>query len=107
PTRSSPMSAKAAPGTNRVTRFITGKRTAWIVALLPLLLGGFLISMGEAERPISAANALPDGFGVTEATILQEELTEGDASTAILLWTADEGAMSESQIAELREWTGE
>ncbi|GGD10132.1 MMPL family transporter [Nocardioides daphniae] len=95
-----------APGTNRVTRFIAGRRTAWLVALLPLLLVGWVISLGEAERPTAAALNLPDGYGVTEATTLQEQLTEEESSAAILLWTANSGELSEQQLAQLRESVG-
>ncbi|QCX26141.1 MMPL family transporter [Nocardioides jishulii] len=95
-----------APGTNRVTRFIAGRRTAWIVALLPLLFAGWVISLGEAEAPTDPSLSLPDGYGITQATDLEERLTTEESSAAILLWTADSGELSEQQLGELRKAVG-
>lgn len=94
-------------GTNPITRFIAGKRTAWVVALLPLLLAGFLFAAGEAEREPLPTDDLPDGYGIAEATVMQEKATRGEDTVALLLWTADEGELSEAQLGELREYVGE
>lgn len=106
------MSSLPAPqdpqaGTNRLTRFIAGRRTAWLVALIPLLLAGFLFGLGEAERELQSTDSLPEGYGITEATQLEEEATRGDDLIALLLWTADEGEFTPEQVAELREYTGQ
>src|SRR5690606_20246308 len=94
-------------GSNRLTRFIAGRRTAWVVALLPLLLAGFMFSLGEAEREEQTVDSLPAGFDITEATKMQEEATEGEDLVAIVLWTADEGEFTQAQVGELREYVGQ
>jgi putative drug exporter of the RND superfamily len=83
---------------------LTGRRTAWLVALLPLLLAGALIGLlGEAERDASPTDALPRGADSTLATELRDRLPADDASVAIVLWTADEGQLSQQQLGALQE----
>src|SRR5690606_39087292 len=93
-------------GSNRLTRFIAGRRTAWIVVLLQLLLAGFMFSMAEAEREHQTVDSLPQGYDIIKATRLQEEATEGEDLVAIVLWTADEGEFTQAQVGELRDYVG-
>ena len=89
--------------TNSLARLVTGRRTAWAFALVPLLLAGlFLGLIGEAERPTGVTDNLPAGFDSTEAAVLLAEVSDGEASAAITLWTADEGTLTPAQLAELR-----
>ena len=58
----------------RWLRFAVGPRTAWLVALLPLLVGGLLIgAVGEGERDRTAVDALPEGYDSTQAVVLAEQ----------------------------------
>ncbi|MBE7324528.1 MMPL family transporter [Nocardioides sp. Y6] len=107
PTSASERTQDPHAGTNRLTRFIAGRRSAWVVALLPLLLAGFMFSLGEAEREEQTVDSLPAGFDITEATKMQEEATEGEDLVAIVLWTADEGEFTQAQVGELREYVGQ
>ncbi len=89
--------------TNPLARLITGRRTAWAFALVPLLLAGLFIGfIGEADRPTGVTDNLPAGFDSTEAAVLLAEVSDGEASAAITLWTADDGPLSAAQLAELR-----
>ena len=48
-------------------QIITGRRTAWLVALLPLVLAALVILfVGEAERQATATDSLPAGLDSTE-----------------------------------------
>ncbi|QIG43014.1 MMPL family transporter [Nocardioides anomalus] len=83
---------------------LTGRRTAWLVALLPLLFAGALIGLlGEAEHDARSTDALPRGADSTLAAQLRDRLPADDASVAIVLWTADEGALSQAQLGALQQ----
>ncbi len=83
---------------------LVGRRTAWLVALVPLLLAGALIGLwGEADRDAGPTDSLPRGADSTLATELRDQLPAEDSSVAIVLWTADEGQLSADQLAALGE----
>lgn len=87
--------------------FATGRRTAWILALLPLLLGLSLIgAVGAGERDRLPTDQLPAGFDSTQAVELAERLPDTDSTTAIIVFTADEGTLSPTQVAELETLLG-
>ncbi|WP_244931936.1 efflux RND transporter permease subunit [Nocardioides sp. W7] len=73
---------------------LTGRRTAWLVALVPLLLAVAVLGLlGEGEREQTALDNLPEGMDSTLGAELREELPESDTSAAIILVTADEGRL--------------
>ena len=83
---------------------LTGRRTAWLVALVPLLLAGALIGLlGEGERDAGPTDSLPRGADSTLATELRDQLPTDDASVAIVLYTADEGELSRADLRTLTE----
>jgi RND superfamily putative drug exporter len=83
---------------------LTGRRTAWLVALVPLLLAGALIGLlGEGERDAGPTDSLPRGADSTMATELRDQLPTDDASVAIVLYTADEGELSRADLQKLTE----
>jgi RND superfamily putative drug exporter len=86
---------------------LTGRRTAWLVALLPLLLAGVLIGLlGEAEREAGPTDSLPRGADSTHAAELRDQLPDEDSSVAIVLWTADTGQLSADQLTALEQQLG-
>ena len=89
-------------------RRLTSRRVAPFVALLPLLLGGLLIGLlGTAERTVGPADELPEGSGVAEAAALAERLPDDATSTAIVLWTAEDGELSRSTLQEIQRLAGD
>ena len=91
-----------AAGSAGVAGVIAGRRTAWAVALIMLALGGFVaFGIGEAERDPGRLDQLPAGYDSTHAVELQERLPTQDASTAVALWTAEEGELRRDQVARL------
>jgi RND superfamily putative drug exporter len=83
---------------------LTGRRTAWLVALLPLLLAGALIGLvGEGERNPDPTDELPRGADSTYAAELQDALPAEDSSIAIVLWTAADGQLSPDQLATIQQ----
>lgn len=96
------MSAASKSGPNAWVRFATRARTAWIVALFPLLIGGLLMGLlGEGERDRLATDQLPAGYDSTLAVELAGELPDSDDSTAVVVFSADEGQLTADQLAEL------
>ncbi|NPC95863.1 MMPL family transporter [Nocardioides sp. zg-DK7169] len=93
-----------APG-GRLTRLIAGRRTAWLVALLPLLLGVLMLGLvGEGERTRTDVDALPAGQDSTYATELQEQLPDEGASSAVVVFSASGGG--ELDAATLKQLRG-
>lgn len=81
---------------------ITRRRTAWFVALVPLLLAIAVLGLlGEGEREQSALDNLPEGLDSTLGTELREQLPESDTSAAIILVTADEGRLDPAVLEGL------
>ena len=86
-----------------VARVIAGRRTAWLVALVPLLLAMAVIFLvPEGEREALATDALPEGADSTLAVQLAEELPEDEGQVAIVLWTA-ESELDDDQVAAITE----
>ncbi|WP_435745972.1 MMPL family transporter [Nocardioides sp. SYSU DS0663] len=96
------------PRAHRVTSTIAGRRAAWAFALVPLLLGVLAIALlGEGERESRATDQLPRGYGSTAAAQLEQRLPDDGASTALVLWTAEQGGLGEEQLGALRATAGE
>lgn len=102
-----PTRERADTPPRRTTSWLVGRRTAWLVALLPLLLAGALIGMlGEGERDASPTDTLPKGADSTIAAQLADELPAEDSSVAIVLWTAADGELSQEQLSALQDQAG-
>jgi putative drug exporter of the RND superfamily len=83
-------------------RFVSGRRTAWLVALVPILLALAVIALvPEGERENSAVDTLPAGADSTFAVELAEQLPEDDGQVAIVLWTATSGEIDEAVQQDL------
>ncbi|WP_036518431.1 MMPL family transporter [Nocardioides sp. J54] len=68
------------------------RRTAWFVALVPLVLAILAIGMvGEGEREQQPTDSLPRGFDSALAADLDDELGEEEQSVAVVLFTAEDG----------------
>ncbi len=89
-------------------RFITARRTAWLVALLPLLAAiAVMTLLGEAERDQLATDQSPEGADSTSAIELAERLPDEGDLLALVLWTASEGELTDAQLGELQGQAGE
>ncbi len=83
---------------------VTARRTAWLMALLPLLLAGAVIGLlGEGERDARPTDDLPRGADSTYAAELRDALPAQDSSVAIVLWTASDGQLSPGQLDAMRQ----
>jgi RND superfamily putative drug exporter len=84
-------------------RAITGRRTAWAVALVPLLVAiGVMVGLGEGERAQTSVDSLPAGYDSTEGAALLDRLPEESTTAAVVLFTADAGELDRAQLGALR-----
>lgn len=80
-----------------------GRGRSWIVALLFLLLAGFVVgTVPEAERDASPTDSLAQGFDSTRVVELAEQFPQEGDATALILWTADEGTLTDEQLSAAR-----
>lgn len=78
------------------------RRTAWFVALVPLLLAvAMIVGLGEGTRERTSLDSLPEGFDSTQGTALRDQLPDEDASVAVVLWTSDDGELDRATVADL------
>ena len=81
---------------SRLVELITGRRSAWVVALVGLLLAaGIVGGVGQAERDPSPLDSLPAGFESTEGQALLDELPDEGTQTAIVLFTVEDDGIVE------------
>jgi len=91
-----------------LSSLITGRRTAWAVALVPFLLALVLIgAVGEGDRASRTTDSLPEGLDSTEGTALLDRLPEDASTAAIVLFTAEDGRLSGDRLARLRDAVGD
>ncbi|OAB88702.1 hypothetical protein AWH69_02625 [Janibacter melonis] len=91
---------------HRVAALITGKRSAWAVIVLGLVLIGFVMSLGAGTRQATPTDSLPRGYDSTAAAELREQLPEQDGTQALVLFTADEGTIDKAELPELAKAAG-
>lgn len=86
---------------------LLGRRTAWVMALAPLLLAVAMIAgLGEGERERTALDSLPAGYDSTLGAALRAALPDEGASTAVVLWSTDTGELGPDVIGSLTEQAG-
>ncbi|MCX6400651.1 MAG: MMPL family transporter [Propionibacteriales bacterium] len=86
---------------------ITGARTAWLVALVPLLIAVLGLGLlGEGDREQRPTDSLPAGLDSTLATELGEQVGAEDSDVAIVLFTADKGRLDEAQRGDIADLAG-
>lgn len=103
---STPHRADTAPPQSdlgeRLAGAVTGRRTAALVALLPLVAAILAIALvGQADRSPRPVDPLPAGLDSTRGTELQNALPADDATSAVVVVTADQGTFDEAVRGEL------
>ncbi|MEQ6901632.1 MMPL family transporter [Nocardioides sp. YIM 152588] len=75
-----------------VSSFLTSRRWAWLVALVPLVAALAVMGIvGEAERTPSPTDSMPSGLDSTLGVELSERLPDADASTAVVVYQTTGG----------------
>lgn len=79
--------------------FATGRVSAYVVAIVPLILGLAAIGvLGQGERERLATDQLPEGYDSTEAIALAQSLPDTGTSAAVIIFSADQGTLDQAQI---------
>lgn len=87
-----------------VTRFITSRRTSWIVLVVAGLLAGGIFALGSgSEGELSPGVGLPDSAESSRATALQETLDGADSTSALLVFSRDGDVLSDADLAAVVE----
>ena len=86
----------------RLAAIIVRRRIAAVVAALSFVVGVALIGLlGEADRDPAVTDTRPVGYDSTRVAELEQELPQGEGSTAIVLFTATSGTLSRAQLTAL------
>jgi len=92
----------------RLTRFITAKKTSWIVLVTALLAAGAVFAMGSgADGETSPGVGLPDSAESAQVAALQEDLPAADSTSALLVFSRDGAELTDADIAAITERTTE
>jgi len=90
----------------RLTRFITAKKTSWIVLVTALLAAGAVFALGSgAEGETSPGVGLPDSAESAQVAALQEDLPGADATSALLVYSRDGAELTDADILAITERT--
>jgi len=86
----------------RLLRFITARTTSWIVLVVTALAAGALFAAGSgADGGAAPPIGLPDSAESVQAAQLQESLPSADGTSALLVYSADDGELTESDLATI------
>ncbi|PJJ72581.1 RND superfamily putative drug exporter [Diaminobutyricimonas aerilata] len=85
-------------------RFLTARRTSWIVLLLALAAGAALFALGSGSTGSTAPPVgLPDSAESVRADAVAERIAGEETTSALLVVEAEDGPLSDGQLAQLRE----
>lgn len=86
----------------RLTRFITAKRTSWIVLVVAFLAAGAVFALGSgSDAETSPGVGLPDSAESARVAALQEELPAADQTSALLVFSRDGDALTDDDLAAI------
>jgi len=84
----------------RFTAFITARRTSWIVLVLAALAAGAVFALGSgADGDSSPGVGLPASAESAQVAAAQDGLPNADGTSALLVFSRDGDALSDSDIA--------
>ena len=85
-----------------IQRFITGRRTAWVVLVSTIVAVGLLFSLlpsnDSEEFPTSG---LPTSSQAAQVDALLADFPSADQTSAIVVWSRDSGELSDADIAAI------
>lgn len=85
-----------------ITRFITGKRTAWAVLLGTVVAVGLLFTLLPANESEDFPTAgLPDSSQAAQVTELLAAFPSADQTAAIVVWSRDGAALTQADRAAI------
>ena len=88
----------------RLTRFITARKTSWIVLVTAALAAVAVFAMGSgSEGETSPGVGLPDGAESARVQTLQEDLPGADSTSALFVYSRDGGSLTDADVADITE----
>ena len=86
----------------RITHFITGKKTSWIVLVLASIAAGAVFALGSgADSETSPGVGLPKSAESAKVAVLQQRLPDADQSSALLVYSRDGAKLTEADLAAI------
>ncbi|TIC88507.1 MMPL family transporter [Nocardioides sp. GY 10113] len=93
PSPGPPAGRSEEPHASGLAAWLTSRRWAWLVALVPMLVAvAALGTIGEAERTPSPTDTMPRDLDSTLGTELRAQLPTPDTSTAVVVFSTADGA---------------
>jgi putative drug exporter of the RND superfamily len=87
-----------------LTSLTVRRRRSWWISLLLLVAAVAAIGLlGEADRQAATTDNLPQNRDSTTVVELSDELPQTEGSSAVILYTADSGTLTEEALATLSE----
>jgi RND superfamily putative drug exporter len=92
----------------RLTRFITAKKTSWIVLLIAVAVSAAIFTLGSGSTEESAPGVgLPDSAESARVAALQERLPGADSTSALLVFSRDGDELDEADVTAVTAATRE
>lgn len=86
----------------RITNFITGRRTSWMVLVGALLAAGAVFGLGSgSEAETSPGVGLPDSAESAQVAALQEDLPGAEGTSALLVFSRDGAKLTDDDQAAI------
>ena len=85
---------------HRLTTFITGRKTSWIILVVALAVSAAIFALGSGSSgDTSPGVGLPDSAESAKVAALQAQLPAADSTSALLVYSRDGDELSEADIA--------
>jgi RND superfamily putative drug exporter len=92
----------------RLTRFITAKKTSWIFLLIAVVVSAAIFALGSGSTEESAPGVgLPDSAESARVAALQERLPGADSTSALLVFSRDGDELDEADVTAVTAATRE
>ena len=88
-----------------IAQFVSGRRTAWVILVLAVVVGGAVIAFSGAGQTTDDRTAgLPDSAQSTRVAELQRQLPSGQLNPALVVYSrTDAAALSPGDLAAIAE----
>ena len=85
---------------HRLTSFITGKKTSWIILVVALAVSAAIFALGSGSSgETSPGVGLPDSAESARVAALQEQFPAADSTSALFVYSRDGDQLSTADIA--------
>jgi len=87
---------------HRLTTFITGKKTSWIILVVALAVSAAIFALGSGSTgETSPGVGLPDSAESAKVAALQATLPAADSTSALLVYSRDEAELDDDDLAAI------